>query len=171
MGAYTGPERAVPTATTEPPRCPYRVPNRSPAPITVLLSVIACAHPQTSSRKLSVDGELATQLVAWDTVRRRAESNLLTIPLPSIALRESPTVNDGFQAVTVVALPRLSPHFSTVTTSWPTICERRGVLPDDVFNYAMAWCQYARDGKGDLEHVIARIRRRILRKLSSRRTK
>jgi hypothetical protein len=39
--------------------------------------------------------------------------------------------------------------------AWPTICERRGALPDDVFNYAMAWCRYARDGKGDLEAVLA----------------
>jgi hypothetical protein len=88
-------------------------------------------------------------------VRRRAETNLLTIPLPSISLREAPTMNDGLQTVTVAAVPRLSPHFTTVATSWPTICERRGVLSDDVFNYAMAWCQYARDGKGDLEHVLA----------------
>ncbi len=38
--------------------------------------------------------------------------------------------------------------------AWPTICERRGALPDDVFNYAIAWCRYAREGKGNLEDVL-----------------
>jgi hypothetical protein len=116
--------------------------------------LVACAS-QATNRRASVDKELATQLVAWEMLRRRAESNLLTIPLPNLALREGAIGSDGLQQVAVVAVPRLSPHFATVATAWPTICERRGVLPDDVFDYAMAWCRYARDGKGDLEHLLA----------------
>ena len=139
-------------ATPEPRRCPSRV---LPTSIAVLCSlVVACAHPQATNRKPSADNDLATRLVAWDVVRRRAELNLLTIPLPSIALRQGAIADDGIQQVAVVAVLRLSPHFATVAMAWPTICERRGVLPDDVFNYAMAWCRYARDGTGDLDRVL-----------------
>ncbi len=142
-------------ATLNPAGCPCWVPIWSMAPFAVSCSlVVACAHPTASSPTSSVD-DLATQLVAWDVVHRRAESNLLTIPLPSVALREGPMLNDGVPAVAVVAVPRLSPHFATVSMAWPAICERRGVLLDDVFNYAMAWCRYAREGKGDLERVLA----------------
>ncbi len=140
-------------ATPDPSRCPCRV---LPRLIAVLCSlVVACAHPEAANRKPRVDDDLATRLVAWDIVRRRAESNLLTIPLPSIALREAAIGVDGIPQVAVVAVPRLSPHFATVAMAWPTICERRGALTDDVFNYAMAWCRYARDGTGDLERGLA----------------
>ncbi len=126
-------------------------------PIAVLCSVIvACAHPSAPHTKVGVDDKLATQLVAWDVVRRRAESNLLTIPLPSIAVHQVSTVDDRFQPVAVVPVPRQSPHFATVAMQWPTICERRGVLPDDVFDYAMAWCRHVRDGTGDLESLLTR---------------
>lgn len=144
--------------TKMPARCRNVVPTSSPTSAAILCSLIAaCAGPQAPSREASVSDDLATRLVAWDMVRRRAESNLLTIPLtiplPSIAVRKSVIGDDGIPQVTIVAIPRLAPHFAAVSMAWPTICERRGVLPDDVFNYAMAWCRYVRDGKGDLEQA------------------
>jgi hypothetical protein len=119
--------------------------------------MVACAHPRPSSRPSDVHDALGTQLVAWDVVRRHAEVKLVTISLPSIALHEGPSVDDGSPMVTMVELARLSPHFSAVVATWPTICERRGALPNDVFDYAMAWCQFARDGKGDLESILIRL--------------
>lgn len=126
-----------------------------PRAVAVLSTFLAaCAHPAAANHTPRIDDQLAMQLVTWDVVRRHAESSLLTIPLPSIAVREGPMLDDGVTSVTVVAVPRLSPHFATVSVTWPTICERRGELLADVFNYAMAWCRYVREGKGDLEQVL-----------------
>jgi hypothetical protein len=76
------------------------------------------------------------------------------MPLPSIAVREGRLPGDGAGSMTLVTIPRLSPHLAKVSLEWPTICKERGVLSEDVFNYAMAWCQYTRDRKVDLEHAL-----------------
>ncbi len=131
--------------------------TRSPvASIAVLCGLIgACGAPHTRLREPGGHDELATQLVAWDVVRRRAQASLLTIPLPRIALREAPTSDAGAGvALHTVAVPRLWPRFAPVMMAWPTICDRRGALHDDVFGYAMAWCRHARQGDRDLERVL-----------------
>lgn len=123
--------------------------------LVAVLVVVACASPQRPPPPPATDEGIAMRLVGWDLMRRRAEANLLTIPLPRIAVREPVGIDPTLQ-VAVVAVPRVSPHFPTVAMAWPTICERRGALPDDVFAYAMTWCAYARDGHGDLESALVR---------------
>ncbi|MCX5746406.1 MAG: hypothetical protein NT062_28345 [Proteobacteria bacterium] len=112
--------------------------------------VVACAPPRAPRRDANLG--LAEQLVGWDLARRHAEARLLTVPLPSVAIVGEIGSGGGDG---VVVVPRLSPHFAAVFVAWPTICERRGVLADDVFAYAMAWCRHVRDGRGDLEQALA----------------
>lgn len=121
----------------------------------IAVGVLAgCARPSPVPRAADDRAVLGAQLAGWHEVRRRAEVGLLTVSLPAIALREPITAVD---VPRFVAVPLRTPRFTAVQMAWPAICERRGVLAQDVFDYAMSWCTYARTGGGDLEAVLARL--------------
>lgn len=53
--------------------------------------------------------------------------------------------------------PSLEPHYRFGFT-WPLVCERRGVLPDDVLVYSEAWCAYAKNPNFDLARALSALR-------------
>src|SRR5436190_19180036 len=97
----------------------------------VAAAVVCAACGHAGLHRPGVDPALANELVAWDGVRMHAEARLLAVPLPAITVRE-PAGATAAVAVTI-AIPRVAPHLPSVAVEWPTICERRGVLADDVF--------------------------------------
>jgi hypothetical protein len=53
--------------------------------------------------------------------------------------------------------PSLEPHYR-VGFTWPLVCERRGVLPEDVLVYSEAWCAYAKGPQFDLARALVKLR-------------
>jgi hypothetical protein len=54
--------------------------------------------------------------------------------------------------------PTLEPNYRHVHFPWPSVCDQRGVMPDDVLAYTEAWCAYAANGLFDLARALAPLR-------------
>jgi len=92
------------------------------------------------------------QLVAWhdlyqQAARKEPRNKLLVVSPPRFVVGD---------VIGLAHVPHLRPHLAQVAEAWPAICETRGELSDDVLEYTLAWCAYAR---GDDENMVRTLER------------
>lgn len=118
--------------------------------LVVALAACGPSHaPALAPAPLSPYG---AQLVAWHGLYQRAtrsepRKKLLVVSPPRFVVGD---------VIGLAYVPHLRPHLAQVAEAWPAICEARGELPDDVLEYTLAWCAYAR---GDDENMARTLER------------